>query len=107
MLRKWSCVLCGDTLVEGQRFFFVPGKGYAHVECVYERLEPSRDVVALMDANEVLLYSIVRLKEAARIAETSEARDAIVRVRRRIEDMAEELERLLLEKGGLVEAGGD
>ncbi len=96
-LLKWKCVICGQDVIEGQRFFYVPGKGYAHAECYYEKLlegkEPMmRDIIALMDANEVLSYAIVRLKEAARVASSSEVKDAITRTRREIEMLAEKLE---------------
>ena len=97
-LRKWKCVYCGDDVIEGQRFFWIPGrKGYAHIECVYERLlsqagENLRDLVAVMDANEVLAYAIVRLKEASRMASSEEVKEEITRVRREIERLAAELE---------------
>lgn len=97
-LRKWKCVYCGDEVIEGQRFFWIPSeRGYAHIECVYERLlskasEEFRDTVALMDANEVLSYAIVRLKEAARIAASEDVREEITRVRREIERLAAQLE---------------
>ncbi|MCE4600505.1 MAG: DUF2175 domain-containing protein [Desulfurococcales archaeon] len=100
-LRKWKCHLCGQDIIEGQRFLFVPGKGYVHIECYYERVKASnaeRDVMALMDANEVLTYAIVRLKEAGRIAASDELREEILSARRRIEELAERLERLLHEK---------
>ena len=100
-LRKWKCPLCGQDIIEGQRFFFVPGKGYVHIECYYERVKASsaeRDVMALMDANEVLTYAIVRLKEAGRIAASDELREEILSARRRVEELAERLERLLHER---------
>ena len=100
-LKKWKCIICGEDLIEGQRFGYVPGKGYAHIECFYERIAErglDRDTVALMDANEVLLYSIIRLKEAARIAMSKELKDELVSIRRKIEDLVEELERKLSSK---------
>jgi len=101
-LGKWTCVYCGDTVIEGQRFFFIPGKGFAHVECVYERLKSlDRDTVALMDVNEVLAYAIVRLKEAARIAESEDVKGEIDSARKKIEGLAARLEKLLADKHGL------
>lgn len=97
-LKKWKCIICGEDLIEGQRFGYVPGKGYAHLECFYEKISQhnlDRDTVALMDANEVLLYSIVRLKEAARIAKSGELKEEINSIRRRLEGLVEELERKL------------
>ena len=102
-LKKWTCALCGDVLVEGQRFGFIPGKGYVHLECLYERIAPQdRDVVALMDANEVLTYAIVRLKEAARIAGSGEVREALVEARKRIEALAAKLELELARRTGMA-----
>ena len=102
-LKKWKCVLCGQDVIEGQRFIYIPGKGYAHIECTYERAREklSPDVVALMDANEVLSYAIVRLKEAARIAESEEVRGEITGARYKIEGLAAKLEELLTKLVGL------
>ncbi|MCE4628321.1 MAG: DUF2175 domain-containing protein [Desulfurococcales archaeon] len=102
-LKKWKCILCGQDVIEGQRFIYVPGKGYAHIECAYERAKDklSPDVVALMDANEVLAYAIVRLKEAARIAESEQVKSEIVGARYKIEGMAAKLEELLSKLLGL------
>ena len=106
-LGKWKCVLCGDDVIEGQRFFYIPGRGYAHAECVYERLADkgySREAVALMDANEVLAYAIVRLKEAARIAGKGSVADEITSVRKEVEGLAARLEKVLVDLvGGLGE----
>ncbi len=109
-MRKWKCVYCGGDVIEGQRFFWIPSrKGYAHIECVYERLlsqagEEVRDIVALMDANEVLSYAIVRLKEAARIAVSEGVREEITRVRREIERLAAQLEsHKLMNRGASIE----
>ncbi len=92
-LKKWTCAICGDVLVEGQRFGFIPGKGYVHLECLYEKIAPKdRDVVSLMDANEVLTYAIVRLKEATRIAGSEEVKEALVEARKKVEALAAKLE---------------
>ncbi|MCE4620355.1 MAG: DUF2175 domain-containing protein [Desulfurococcales archaeon] len=102
-LSKWKCVLCGEDVIEGQRFFYIPGKGYAHAECVYERLAEkgySREVAALMDANEVLAYAIVRLKEAARIAGEGEVSKEITDARKKIEGLAAKLEKMLVDLVG-------
>ena len=95
---KWKCALCGEDVIEGQRFFYIPGKGYAHAECVYEEITGSklfRDKIALMDANEILAYTIVRLKEATRIAESSKVKDELVSARKKIEGLAAKLEKIL------------
>lgn len=100
-LKKWKCAICGEDLIEGQRFAYLPGRGYAHIECLYQRIAETgldRDTVALMDANEVLVYAIVRLKEAARIAASEKVSSEIASVRRSIEGLAERLEKLLAEK---------
>ena len=100
-LKKWKCQICGQDLIEGQRFVYVPGKGYVHIECFYEEVSRKgldRDIVALMDANEVLTYAIVRLKEAARIAGSKEIVEEIVKARHVIESLAEELEKRLIKR---------
>jgi hypothetical protein len=107
--RKWRCVLCGEEVVEGQRFIYIPGRGYAHVECVAgliaEKGLLTGDVAALHAASEALSYAIVRLKEAARLASSGEAVEAIVEARRRVEDIAAMVERVLADRlageGGL------
>ncbi len=99
-LQKWKCVLCGEDVIEGQRFFYIPGKGYAHAECVYERLSSkkyNRDVIALMDANEVLAYAIVRLKEAGRMAHDKDVVEEITMARKKVEGLAARLEKLLID----------
>ena len=101
-LKKWKCVLCGQDVIEGQRFIYLPNKGYAHIECYYEKLKPklNPDIIALMDANEVLAYAIVRLKEAARLAGTPEVSEEITQARRKIEGLAARLEKKLVDVSG-------
>lgn len=97
--KKWTCFLCGGEVVEGQRFTFIPGKGAVHVECLNESLsDKGNEAVALADANEVLLYAIVRLKEAARIAGAGEVASAIEEVRREVEKLAGRLAQLMAGK---------
>jgi len=107
--KRWKCVLCGEDVLEGQRFIYIPGRGYAHIECVAglasERGAVDSDVAALHAASEVLSYAIVRLKEAARMASSEGARGKIDEARRRVEGVAALVEKalvdLLAEKGAL------
>jgi len=94
---KWNCFYCGDEVIEGQRFTFIPGKGAVHIECLNEIIlrAPSRDVIAVSDANEALLYTIIRLKEAERIAGTSNVKEEIARIRREVERLAGNIVKLL------------
>ncbi|WP_062661374.1 DUF2175 family protein [Aeropyrum camini] len=57
----------------------------------------SRDAVALLDANEVLLYAIVRLKEAARLASSEDTRKSIDEARVEVERLAGVLSKKLSE----------
>ncbi len=94
--KKWTCALCGGEVVEGQRFTFLPGMGAVHVECLNERLlRKGGEAAALAAANEVLLYAIIRLKEAERAAEEGEVRSKIAEVRREVEKAAGSLAQLL------------
>ncbi len=99
--KKWKCILCGEDVVEGQRFIWVPQRGYAHIECVKARLAASgrldQDVVALLDASEAVSYAIVRLKAAARLASRGVA-EFISEHRRRLEGVAAAVEKRLVEK---------
>ncbi|WP_082398142.1 DUF2175 family protein [Aeropyrum camini] len=36
MAKTWTCGICGGTIIEGQRFTFIPGKGAVHFECLSE-----------------------------------------------------------------------
>lgn len=93
MSRKWTCGLCNGDVVEGQRFTFIAGIGAVHVECLNKQAlsrvkgDPS-DIVALLDVNEVLLYAIVRFKEAEAIALSDEVKSVITDTRREIEKLA-------------------
>ncbi|MCE4603363.1 MAG: DUF2175 domain-containing protein [Aeropyrum sp.] len=91
MRKKWSCYICGGEVIEGQRFTFLPEKGAVHVECLnkeFMKVDPSPEIIALLDANEALLYTIVRLKEAGRIAESEEAKSLLDNARREVERLA-------------------
>ena len=105
-LRKWRCVLCGDEVVEGQRFT-VLRDGFVHLECLYEKLvregRVNPDIVALMDAIEALNYLIVRVKEAKRLAESEELRNLLDAVRVDAEKHAAQLSALLEKRAGLAE----
>ena len=103
--KSWRCGLCGEPVVEGQRMVVLRGLGYVHVDCFYEYLRDKypdgvpRDIIALSDANEALAYAIVRLKQARRIS--SEEEEFLDSVRRRIEDLAGEVDERLSSKLGL------
>ena len=105
-LRKWRCVLCGDEVVEGQRFT-VLRDGFVHLECLYAeiasrgRLDP--DTLALMDIVEALNYLIVRVKEALRLARDQRIRDMLDAVRVDAEKHAAQLSALLEKRAGLEE----
>lgn len=93
MSKKWVCGICGGEVIEGQRFTFVASLGAVHVECLSERSTSKmddnyRDSIALLNANEVLLYAIVRLKEAGRIAKSEDIKSLIAEVRSSIEKAA-------------------
>ena len=96
--KKWQCAICGGEVVEGQRFTFIPGKGAVHVECLNTyALGKAKDKVktaALLDANEVLLYAITRLKEAAKLLE-GEAKEAVDEARKAVEKSAGKLANIL------------
>ncbi|GEM_PF-248826 len=100
MVKKWTCGVCGGEVIEGQRFTFLGSLGAVHVECLTARLAGSlrideRDLLALLDANEALLYAIVRLKEADKIAGSEEVKVALSEVRASIEKSAGKISSLL------------
>jgi hypothetical protein len=100
--KSWKCGLCGEPVIEGQRMVVLGKYGYVHVECFYEYLKEKypngvpRDIIALSDTNEALAYAIVRLKQAKRIS--SEEEEFIDSIRRRIEDLASEVDEKLSRK---------
>ncbi len=107
-LRKWKCVLCGEDVIEGQRFT-VLRNGFVHLECLYEKLvredRVSPDIIALMDVLEALNYLIVRVKEAKRMAASEDLRDLLDAVRVDAEKHAAQLSALLEKRAGLGEGG--
>ncbi|MET1128562.1 MAG: DUF2175 family protein [Thermoproteota archaeon] len=100
--RKWKCILCGDDVIEGQRFVFVPRRGFAHLECVSSRVAASgvldAEVAALLDAVEAVSYAIVRLKTAERAVPEGSVSREVGEVRKKIEGLAARLEALLVEE---------
>lgn len=95
-MRRWVCIFCQGEVVEGQRFTFLPGRGAVHVECLESRIISKRgdpDTVAILEANEALLYALVRLKQAERIAR--DARSEVEALRREVEGLAGKLARRL------------
>jgi len=106
--KSWRCSVCGEPVVEGQRFLWLPGGRVVHLECVYGLLAERRDevprrVAALLDAVEAVSYAIVRLKGAERLAAGTGEEDALREQRKRLESAAALLEKRLEEVLG--EAG--
>lgn len=101
--RKWRCYICGDEVVEGQRFT-VTSKGFVHLECLYSKIAEkglSNDVVAYMDALEVLNYAITRFKEAELVASSAEVKAALQETRRLLEAEAAKVTKRLVEATGV------
>lgn len=103
MSRRWICGLCGSDVVEGQRFTFIGGIGAVHVECLNKQVmlradSNTRDLIALLDANEVLLYAITRFKEAEAQASSDEVKSFIAEARRDIERIAGRLASMIGKK---------
>ena len=101
--KKWTCFLCGDTVIEGQRFVWMPNKGYAHIECLHEDLKekfngsiPS-DVEALLDFEEAVAYAIVRSKHAEKLLD-EETRARVEEARHKLEGLSALASRLLKDK---------
>ncbi len=92
--QEWKCVICGAPVVEGQRFAWIPGKGYAHLECLLDRVREAfdgripGDVAALLEAEEAIAYAITRLKQARWLAVDRSIVEEIDEERRRIEGVA-------------------
>ena len=105
-LRRWKCVLCGDDVIEGQRFT-VLRDGFVHLECLYSEIARrgrlDGDILALMDILAALNYLIVRVKEALRMASDEKLRDMLNAVRIDAEKHAAQLSALLEKKAGLSE----
>ncbi|MEZ0290792.1 MAG: DUF2175 family protein [Sulfolobales archaeon] len=99
--RTWKCGICGESVIEGQRFIFVKDLGFVHLECAIERLlgkeSVSRDIIALLDANEVITYSIVRFKDSEIKASSKETKDLLINMRRELEKISAQLSSKLLE----------
>ncbi|MEB3780872.1 MAG: DUF2175 domain-containing protein [Desulfurococcales archaeon] len=94
---EWTCFICKNKVVEGQRFTFIPGKGAVHVECLNKKVlsSPTPDKVAILDANEVLLYTIVRLKEAEKSAESDDIKKVLSSIRKSVEKSAVDLAKIM------------
>jgi len=86
----WKCGLCGEQVIEGQRFLVIKNLGFAHLECVVGELVKkqqgiSRDALALLEANEAITYAIVRLKTAEVEAGDEHLRSLIASARKDLE----------------------
>ena len=91
---KWKCFICGGEVVEGQRFLWLPGRGYAHIECFVNSLREKLgerlpgDLLALLEVEEALAYTITRLKQARWLTGSEELRREIDEERKRVEGLA-------------------
>ena len=52
--KSWKCGICGDTVIEGQRFLVVKDIGFTHLEYMLEKLfeknkNIDRNLLALID----------------------------------------------------------
>ncbi len=88
--KVWKCGLCGEQVIEGQRFLVIKNIGFAHLECVVEELVKkhpniSRDALSLIEANEAITYAIVRLKTAELQAQSDTQRSMISAARKDLE----------------------
>lgn len=86
----WKCGLCGEQVIEGQRFLVIKNIGFAHLECVVEELlrrsqSISREALSLVEANEAITYAIVRLKTAELEAQSDSLRAMISSARKDLE----------------------
>ena len=101
--KKWTCFLCGDTVIEGQRFVWMPDRGYAHIECLHEVLRDKfngaipADVEALVDLDEVIAYAIVRSKQVEKLLD-EETRAKVEEARHKLEGLSALASRLLKDK---------
>ncbi|MDT7888963.1 MAG: DUF2175 family protein [Desulfurococcales archaeon] len=86
----WKCGICGEQVIEGQRFLVIKNLGFAHLECVVSELVKkyqsiSREALSLLEANEALTYAIVRLKTAEIETESDHLRGLIAAARKDLE----------------------
>jgi len=101
--KVWKCGICGENVIEGQRFLFLRNLGFIHIECLIEKLSEknilSRDIIALIDSSEVVTYSIVRLKQAELMSSDNKIKELIVSLRKELEkrsvSLSNELEKYL------------
>ena len=91
--KKWSCFLCKDTVIEGQRFGWIPDKGYVHIECLHEEIAKRFEgripieVEALIDFDELAAYGITRAKQVEKLV-TGELREKIEQGRHKLEGLS-------------------
>lgn len=98
--KTWKCGFCGGPVIEGQRFAWLPDKGYVHIECLHKHVRskypggiPAR-LWALLNVTEALSYTIVRIKQAQREAgEDEETQKLLIKIRRAIEDLETEVDK--------------
>lgn len=88
--KVWKCGLCGEQVIEGQRFLVIKNIGFAHLECVVEELVKKRqsisgEVLSLVEANEAITYAIVRLKTAELEAQSDSLRNMLSTARKDLE----------------------
>ncbi len=91
--KKWSCFLCEDIVIEGQRFGWIPDKGYIHIECLHEEIAKRFngkipvEIEALIDFDELAAYGITRAKQVEKLL-TGELREKIEQGRHRLEGLS-------------------
>ena len=97
--QQWKCIVCGEPVVEGQRFLWVPRRGFVHLECVLgllgEKGSLDAETLALLLASEAVSYAIVRFKDAERLVGEH---SVLVENRKKLEGVAAAVEKALAEK---------
>jgi|DewCreStandDraft_3_1066083.scaffolds.fasta_scaffold01881_4 hypothetical protein len=88
--KVWKCGICGEQVIEGQRFLVIKNIGFAHFECVVGDVirrsqNISRDLLSLLEANEAITYAIVRLKTAEAEAGSDQLRSMVAAARKDLE----------------------
>jgi len=97
---RWRCHICGFDVIEGQRFGYLPGKGFIHIECLYDKLKElfpdgiPEDVLAAVEAEEIASYGIIRIKQVEYMV-GDEYRDEVVRIRKKFEGASADAGKLI------------
>ncbi len=97
---RWSCYYCGDDVIEGQRFGYLPGKGFLHMECLYEAISKKfpdgipKEVLAALELEELAGYTIIRVKQLEAML-SGEEKEGFTRIRKRFEGISAESGKIL------------